>query len=225
MVQGSGIDSPQGRAKLSTLLETYESVVYRSLRSRGVGVGEAQDLTQGFVVKLLEGKVVGNADPRKGSFCRFLVNAAWDYTRNAWRDAGRQKRGGGLEHVSTAYPQTEALLEAEGADADADPYLGALREVARILIANVGERLRAEYTGDRAPRFDPVFRMLVHGAEPGEQARIADELAMTKSAVAVELHRMHKRWRRLGLEEAARLCGSVEEAEELWGELVRVFEG
>jgi hypothetical protein len=46
------------------------------VRRRGYAPEEAQDLTQGFFLHLLEHKTLGRADPLRGKFRSFLLGSA-----------------------------------------------------------------------------------------------------------------------------------------------------
>ena len=74
IVRAAGSDST-GRARdaLGQLCETYWEPLYAYLRRRGHSAEDAEDLTQGFLARVLEKGVVRAADPDRGRFRSFLL--------------------------------------------------------------------------------------------------------------------------------------------------------
>ena len=70
-----------------------------SSRRRGHTPEEAQDLTQGFFLHLLEHKTFGRADPLKGKFRSFFSGHSKTIFRPRRGVARCLKRGGGVEFV------------------------------------------------------------------------------------------------------------------------------
>ena len=64
------------QAALSELYRIYRYPLYAYVRRRGYAPEEAQDLTQGFFLHLLEHKTLGRADPLRGKFRSFLLGSA-----------------------------------------------------------------------------------------------------------------------------------------------------
>ena len=62
---------PGFEAALGELCRIYWYPLYAYVRRRGHAPEEAQDLTQGFFLHLLEHKTLARADPLKGKFDRF----------------------------------------------------------------------------------------------------------------------------------------------------------
>ena len=57
------------------LCEHYWYPVYAYVRRRGHLNEEAQDLTQDFFIRILEGRYLDRADPSRGRFRSFLLNS------------------------------------------------------------------------------------------------------------------------------------------------------
>ena len=88
-------DSPHALAALEQLCRTYWYPLYTYVRRRGYGHEDAQDLTQGFLLQLLERHSFARADASKGRFRSFLL-AGLNYFLSDQHDrATAQKRGGG----------------------------------------------------------------------------------------------------------------------------------
>src|SRR6516164_6556613 len=63
------------RAALVSLCEGYWYPLYAYLRRRGCPADQAQDLTQEFFIRVLEGRYLDRADPEKGRFRAFLLTS------------------------------------------------------------------------------------------------------------------------------------------------------
>jgi RNA polymerase sigma-70 factor (ECF subfamily) len=88
------------RSALSELCQTYWRPIFAFICRRGYSAIDAQDLTQDFFVTVLEGKLLGRANPERGKFRTFLLKALGDFLHDA-RDRRRaQKRGGSVQFVS-----------------------------------------------------------------------------------------------------------------------------
>ena len=71
--------APGYQAALGELYRIYWYPLYAYIRRRGHIPEEAQDLTQGFFLHLLEHKTLGRADPLKGKFRSFLLGSLQKY--------------------------------------------------------------------------------------------------------------------------------------------------
>src|ERR1017187_10613207 len=102
------------RNALVRLCENYWYPVYAYVRRRGYPEAEAQDLTQDFFVRILEGRYLNRADPNRGRFRSFQIGRA--HLNSSHRCISyavfclKKKREGTarpVEHVHLAY---QALL-------------------------------------------------------------------------------------------------------------------
>src|ERR1700739_2029269 len=83
------------RSALASLCENYWYPLYAYLRRRGYPADQAQDLTQQFFIRVLEGRYLDRADPEKGRFRAFILTSL-KFFLSAEADRDRaQKRGGG----------------------------------------------------------------------------------------------------------------------------------
>src|SRR5512144_1013499 len=98
-------DSPQGAAALEKLCRTYWYPLYAYVRRRGYSHEDAQDLTQGFLLQLLERHAFARADASKGRFRSFLLAALSYFLSDERERAAAQKRGGGRPTLSFADAQ------------------------------------------------------------------------------------------------------------------------
>jgi DNA-directed RNA polymerase specialized sigma24 family protein len=108
---------PGFQAALSELYRIYWYPLYAYVRRRGHTPEEAQDLTQGFFLHLLEHKTLGRADPLKGKFRSFLLGSLQNYLSTEADRARCLKRGGKVEFVNLDVQDAEDRYRWEPVDA------------------------------------------------------------------------------------------------------------
>jgi DNA-directed RNA polymerase specialized sigma24 family protein len=86
----------EARAALVSLCENYWYPLYAYLRRRGYSADQAQDLTQEFFVRVLEGRYLDRADPEKGRFRSFILTSLKFFVADEGDRDRAQKRGGGM---------------------------------------------------------------------------------------------------------------------------------
>jgi len=69
--------------------------LYAYLRRRGYPADQAQDLTQEFFIRVLEGRYLDRADPEKRRFRSFLLTSLKFFVAGEQDRHRAQKRGGG----------------------------------------------------------------------------------------------------------------------------------
>ena len=95
---GSG--GAHSRSALTELCQIYWPPLYSYLRRRGHDREEAEDLTQGFFVRLLERNDLRGADPARGRFRGFMLTALKRYAINEHERGMAARRGGRLPGLS-----------------------------------------------------------------------------------------------------------------------------
>jgi DNA-directed RNA polymerase specialized sigma24 family protein len=92
--------TPAGEAALAELYKLYWFSLYAFARRRGRSPDDAQDLTQGFFVDMLERRALIEVDQLKGRFRSFLLASFQNYLSVEAQRARCLKRGGASEFVS-----------------------------------------------------------------------------------------------------------------------------
>src|ERR1700741_4350819 len=85
----------EARSALVSLCENYWYPLYAYLRKRGYPADQAQDLTQEFFIRLLEGRYLDRADPEKGRFRSFLLTSLKFFVADEEARHRALKRGAG----------------------------------------------------------------------------------------------------------------------------------
>jgi DNA-directed RNA polymerase specialized sigma24 family protein len=84
---------------LADLCRIYWYPIYAFIRRRGSSPEDAQDLTQGFFLHLLEHKTLRQVSPVKGKFRSFLLASLQNYLSDQADSLRCLKRGGKIEFL------------------------------------------------------------------------------------------------------------------------------
>src|SRR6204780_3443155 len=130
------------RSALVSLCENYWYPLYAYLRRRGYSPDQAQDLTQEFFVRVLEGRYLDRADPDKGRFRSFILTSLKFFVADEADRHRARKRGGGLL-VPLEFSSGEERYQREPVN-DETPERIFERRWAISVLDRVVERLRNE---------------------------------------------------------------------------------
>ena len=72
---------------------------FRICFRNGFSIEDAQDLTQDFFVMVLDGHLLGRADPHRGRFRSLLLKALKDFLNDARDKKRARKRGGDVQFI------------------------------------------------------------------------------------------------------------------------------
>jgi hypothetical protein len=95
VIAAAGRSSTEARGALANLCQTYWRPVYSFIRRSGYPPDQAQDLTQGFFLVLLDKNYLADADRQRGRFRSFLLTSVKNFVANERDRAYTLKRGGG----------------------------------------------------------------------------------------------------------------------------------
>ncbi len=196
-------DTPQSSAALEELCRTYWYPLYVYIRRRGYGHEDAQDLTQGFLLQLLQRRSFARVDQKKGLFRSFLLAGLNYFLIDQKIRETAQKRGGGATVLSFDAQTADQRYRLEPAE-ELSPDKVFERQWALALLDKVLERLKREFrdTG-KGELFERLRVFLVAGTARETYAPAASDLAMTPDAVKKAVHRMRSRYQELFREEIA----------------------
>lgn len=197
MVLETRRDSAHRREALEQLCAAYWLPIYGYLRRRQHTAADAQDLTQGFFVYLLESDFLDRPDPAKGRFRGYLVGALKHFLGTHFERAGAQKRGGGMKFLDWA----ELDLEREFVALDqaaADPSAAYERSWALTLLGRALTRLAEEQKGAGKLRMFEVLKPFLSTTPTrGDYDDAAQALGSSRTTVAVWVHRLNARYAEL----------------------------
>jgi RNA polymerase sigma factor (sigma-70 family) len=197
---------PGFQAALGELYRIYWYPLYAYVRRRGYGPEEAQDLTQGFFLHLLEHKTLGRADPLKGKFRSFLLGSLQNYLSTEAERARCLKRGGGVEFLPLDLQNAEKRYNLEAVDALTPEKVFAARW-ALALLGEAMNRLHQEYAApEKAATLEVLKTFLdIHNSKAAPSyEEAAASLEVSVGAVKTLIHRLRKQYAALVREEIER---------------------
>jgi RNA polymerase sigma-70 factor (ECF subfamily) len=194
VVAAGGDDSSAARAALATLCETYWYPLYAYVRRWGASVDDARDLTQGFLLSLLERRDFENLRQERGRFRAFLLASLQHFLANDAARRRTQKRGGGVLLLPLAFDDAEGRYRVEPEEPSTPETLYE-RRWALTVIERVLARLREQWQAEaRGAEFDELKACLLGQAPAGGYAAIAGRLDTTEGAIKAAVHRLRRKF-------------------------------
>ena len=223
VLQAGREGSPQSGQALEELCRTYWFPLYAFVRRRGYGKEDAEDLVQGFFLRLLDKNYLQSVSSDQGKFRAFLLACLKHFLANEWDRAGRQKRGGGGAPLSLNWADAHSRYELGPADGLTPDRLYD-RAWAILLLERVLAQLRVENAGDLR-LFDALKPFLTMGKSAIPYAQAAAAVGLSESAARVAVHRLRRRYRELLRREVAETLSRPEQVEEEMRALLGAFAG
>jgi RNA polymerase sigma-70 factor (ECF subfamily) len=201
----------EARSALADLCENYWYPLYAYLRRRGYAADEAQDLTQEFFVRVLEGRYLDRADPEKGRFRSFILTSLKFFVADEGDRQRALKRGGGAV-VPLEFSSGEERYRREPAHHETPERIFE-RRWALSLLDRVVEKLRNEFVQHGRPEHFERLKVFLLGHSDAPYAELAREINTSEGALKVAIHRLRKRYRELFREEIADTVADPAEVE------------
>jgi len=191
----------EARSALVSLCESYWYPLYAYVRRRGYPADQAQDLTQEFFIRVLEGRYLDRADPEKGRFRAFLLTSLKFFLADESDRVRAQKRGGG-NVLSLEIASGEERYQREPAHHETPERIFERRWALSVL-DRVMDRLRAEFVQHGRPEHFERLKVFLLGQSDAPYAALAREMNTSEGALKVAIHRLRKRYRDLFRQEIA----------------------
>ncbi|HKE34467.1 MAG TPA: hypothetical protein VKB66_04665 [Candidatus Acidoferrum sp.] len=212
------IDAEERERALESLCAAYWRPIYKYIRLRwNRPAEEAQDLTQGFFVEVLERELLGKFDATKGRLRTYLRVCVDSFVSNEDKAGRRQKRGGNIAHVALDFAAAEEELGGAVMDPAAIPSQESLEEFfekewLRSLFSLAVEELRDLCSTRGRERTFRLFEAYdLEGHDKISYEQLAKEYAIAATDVTNALAWARREFRRIALERLRELCGSEEE--------------
>jgi len=185
--------------------------LYAYLRRRGYPVDQAQDLTQGFFIRVLEGRYLDRADPEKGRFRSFILTSLKFFVADE-RDRDHAQKRGGRALLPLEFSSGEQRYQREPAH-DETPERIFERRWALAVLERVVETLRNEFILHGRPEHFERLKVFLLGQSDTPYAELAREMNTSEGALKVAIHRLRKRYRALFRQEIADTVADPSEIE------------
>jgi RNA polymerase sigma factor (sigma-70 family) len=185
-----------GRTALAKLCQLYWYPLYSFARRSGYSPHDAEDLTQGFFLHLLEHRALTRVDRLKGKFRSFLLASFQNYLSVEAQKARSLKRGGKCEFVSVDLENAENRYRLEPVD-HLTPEKVFDARWAMTLLDRAMTLIGDEYAvKGKSATFDTLKVFLrigdAKGSPPLEE--VAKTLGIGLGAVKTLIHRLRKRY-------------------------------
>jgi len=163
-------------------------------RWSGTSASHAEDLTQGFFLRLLAQDTLADVAREKGKLRTFLLTAFRRYQANEWRKDQAIRRGGGMV---VSFSEIENF---EKKYANARPSLTAEelfdRQWALALLTKVLNDLEREFLeAGKEMEYEALKGVLMADRGTIDYAELAQSLNSTEGAAKVAAHRLRKKFR------------------------------
>ena len=201
----------EARSALVSLCENYWYPLYAYLRRRGYPADQAQDLTQEFFTRLLEGRYLDRADPEKGRFRSFLLTSLKFFVADEEDRRRARKRGGG-QLVPLEVSSGEERYQREPGHEETPERIYERRWALSVL-DRVVEKLRDEFVQHGRPEHFARLKVFLLGQADAPYAALAHEMNTSEGALKVAVHRLRKRYRELFRQEIADTVADPAEVE------------
>ena len=209
----NGDDETRRRAR-EAVIAGYWKPVYKHIRIKWNATNEdAKDLTQGFFTTTLESQFFEQFDASRANFRTYLRMCLDGYVSNQKKAAGRQKRGGGIEHLSLDFESAEGELHQIPIPDTTEPDRVFRDEWIRSLFARAIDDLRNWSTDNDKQMHFRIFEVydLDTAEERPSYADLAEMLGIPITQVTNFLALSRRTLRRLLLERIRELSGSEQE--------------
>jgi len=208
---------------LEALCVTYWFPLYAFVRRQGHTKEEAEDLTQAFLMDLLERRPWQQLDRERGKFRSFLLAALKHFLANNRETARCQKRGGNALHLSLDWQSADSRFHLADTSQFA-PDQSYDREWGVQLLEQVLIRLRNEALVDGTTnRFEILKDFLSSGSGEASYEEAATVLGINAGAARVAVHRLRKRYRQLLREEISSTLADPSQVEDELRSLFTAF--
>jgi RNA polymerase sigma-70 factor (ECF subfamily) len=223
MVQAVAGDGTVRRNALEAFARDYWPAIYAFARKKGNSPPDAEDLTQSFLLHLIDSDRFDGLSPDKGRFRSWLLACLHNFLRSNWRDQSRQKRGGGMTPVSIDRDLGEAWLENSASD-ELSPDRIFDKRWATGIMERALEELSCAYQREGREELAEVLIPLIAGAEERPSyTEAARKLGISDSNARVAAFRMRKRLRSLIRDEVGATVSSPMQVDAELAELFTLF--
>lgn len=195
IVQRAGLGAEESSGAMEELCQAYWKPLFVYLRRRGYSRDAAEEELQSFFLVFLEKNYVMKADAELGRFRTYIITALNRFLSKSAEKSNTQKRGKNIVFVRIDLEEGESLLEQLGSS-ELSPEAAFERQWAYSILNQALAQLDLYYARIRKQTLYEKIKPIL--ASPGmtvDYNEVAENLAMTQSALRVAVHRMKTRYR------------------------------
>ncbi len=187
-------DGPSARKALEDLCGAYWFPLYAWCRGRGYSSHDAEDLIQGFFLKIVQSQLFGSADPARGKLRTFLLTALQRHIRDEADKSSASKRGGG-QVISIDPATAEACYSASLVSGESPEQAYDRQWALTVLDHALGDMEKEAIAHGKLVQFNAMRHFLTEEGEMEAYAVAAANLGMSTGAFKVAVHRLRGRFR------------------------------
>jgi DNA-directed RNA polymerase specialized sigma24 family protein len=218
LAQASLSGETSARQALEELCRRYWAPLHQFIRARGYTDAEAQDLTQEFILHLIEHSTLQKADRLRGRFRSFLLGALVRFLADQYDRRRAQKRGSGALHLELQVAENDLAASSNHDTSFFD------REWALAILENSLRTVQSEFEPKLGPaRFATLRAFLPGSVSAPTYDEAAEKLQLTVPALKSELHRLRQRFKSLVRQEVANTVSAPHEIDEEMTHLQQVL--
>ena len=212
----------EARSALGELCRRYWAPLKHFIRSRGYSEVEAEDITQAFLLHLLEHSTLRRPDPLRGKFRSFLLGALVKFLSHERERRLTQKRGGQQPHVSVETLDEQEGLASPGVAGDEETEFD--RKWALTVLRAALERVERAYVEAGQEGLFAILRSFLPGGTPlPSYEESAERAGLSLAALNSQVHRMRRQFRDAVRTEVASTVSAPHEIEEEIAYLYRLL--
>lgn len=215
---GSSAGEEAAHKALADLCKTYWRPIFAFICRRGFSVPDAQDLTEHFLLMVVEGDLLKRADPTRGRFRSLLLKALQDFLVDDTIRKRARKRGLDMKFVSWDEWMAEAPSRLAIAAQEAETWPAERIFDVRWAATAVEHALRrlgdeCEARGRRRV-FDVLSDCLAAEQQDVSYPELSKSLGVPEASVKRLVHQLRQRYRTLLREEVAQTVENPEDVDE-----------
>jgi RNA polymerase sigma factor (sigma-70 family) len=214
----SGTGEDKAREALAELCRTYWRPIFAFICRRGYSVPDAQDLTQGFFLMVLEGNLLKRADPSRGRFRTLLLKALQNFLIDDTVKKHARKRGGDVQFVSwddwMAEAPSQLSISAEESEKWPAEKIFDVRWAATVVehaLRQLGEECESR---GRRRVFDVLSNYLAAERQDVSYSSLSKSLGVPEASVKRLVHQLRQRYRSLLRAEVAETVEKPDDVDE-----------
>lgn len=192
----NSVNNDDQQAALAELVELNWFPLYTFLRRSGKKAHEAEDLIQGFFVRLIEKKTLEHlAGPQRGRFRNFLLVCLKNYMAGERQKSQAQRRGGGKQQLPLDFQAADRRYQTEPFH-ELTPETAFNRSWALDVIDRGLESVRQAWeAAGKSDRFEILKVYLSASHEPPSYRSISESMDVSEGAIRVMVHRLRADFR------------------------------
>ena len=202
----------RAESALAELCQSYWYPLYACARRSGLAPSDAEDCVQGLLSRMLAKRSFETVSKDRGRLRAFLQTSIRNFLTQEWVKGQRQKRGGGVVHLSIDQQWGEQQLQNEPMAADS-PEAEFDRSWAYNLLHKVFGRLEAHY--EKSGKLE-IYQTL-KGCLKGEgryDSSVAESLGLSAEGLRSMVFKLRRRFREYIEEEVRETCADEADAKE-----------